>query len=123
MNVSYTFPSKGFVYDLRKGQALGEGASASAALLPGDAAVFAIMPYHVRQLTVKPNVADRTVRYTVNIGADKARAGRHVVLIEVAGPDGEVRPHYGAKLAGRWTIRTTDFVSRVTGDGTFGLGR
>ena len=81
------------------------------------------------------------MRYTVNIGADKARAGRHVVLIEVAGPDGEVRPHYGAKLvtqdgkadgelhlalndpAGRWTIRTTDFVSRVTGDGTFGLGR
>ena len=57
----------------------------------------------------------------------------HVVLVEVLGPDGKARDHYSQKLvardgrasgrfttalndpAGRWTIRATDYISRVKG--------
>ncbi len=63
----------------------------------------------------------------------------HLVLIEVTDPAGVVRTHYNAKLVardgkaagefvpalndppGRWTIRATDYATRVTGTAQIAL--
>lgn len=132
-----TFPKTGFVYDLRNGKALGQADSAESSIRPGDAVVYAVLPYEVKSVTVVPQAARATagtpVQYAVTLPDARGHSSMHVVLVDVIGPDGKARSHYGAQLvardgkavgefvpalndeAGRWTIRATDFVSRAAG--------
>jgi len=135
--VRLTFPRTGFVYDLRKGRALGRTNSASTTLLAGDVALYAVMPYRVTGVAVAARPAEvrpgDVVKYDATVQAEDGRPGMHVILVDVIGPDGKVREHYGAKLVtrdgkasgefhpalndptGPWTIRAIDFVTRVAG--------
>jgi hypothetical protein len=135
--VALTFPKEGFVYDLRQGKALGRAGSVKAALLPGDAAAYAVLPYSIRGVTVTPVAAasapGKAVQYSVAIATDGGQPGMHVALVEITGPDGKPRTHYNSRLVlrngkaagefvtalndtpGQWTIRATDFVSRAAG--------
>ena len=141
--LNLAFPTPGFVYDLRQGKALGRSGSAASSVLPGEAAVFAVMPYEVKSVAVAPKAASAAagapVQYEVSIPEARGQSPLHILLVEVLGPDGNARPHYGAKLVasdgkaagefvpafndppGRWTIRATDFISRVSGVATVEL--
>jgi hypothetical protein len=77
--------------------------------------------------------AGDVVRYNVSVECDGGQPGLHVFRIEVLGPDGGPRTHYGAKLLaqtgnaageiplalndapGKWTIRATDIATKRTG--------
>jgi len=135
--VDVTFPKAGFAYDVRKGLALGHAGSARTTLLAGDTAIFGVLPYRVSGLGVTPTpgaVALGTpARYDITVQAEGGPAGLHVVLVEVMDPSGAVRAHYNAQLLardgkaggqfvpalndppGRWTLRATDYVTRVAG--------
>lgn len=136
-DVSLTFPKAGYVYDLRRGRALGWLDSAQTSLLAGQPAVYGVLPYRVSAVSVTARSAAGTraqpVHYDIAVQTEGGQAGMHVVLIEIVDPKGTVRPHYNAKLltrdgaatgefipalndpTGRWTIRATDYATRVTG--------
>ena len=136
--VTIDLPDTGFVYDVRKQTALGRTKSVTTELLAGDAALLGVLPYKVTGVRVRPVQAvveaGGAVRFEVSVEAGTGRAGMHVVLVEVLGPDGTARTHYGTKLvtrdsvaaghfasalndpAGTWTVRATDFVSGVRGE-------
>ena len=135
--VNLKFPQTGFVYDVRKGRTLGHVNAARTTLLAGEPAIYGILPYRVRALSVAPRPATATrgepFQYDVTVQTEGSPAGLHVILIEVLDPKGTVRPHYRAKLVARdgkatgalssalndppgtWTIQATDFVTRATG--------
>ncbi|MDP2991150.1 MAG: beta-galactosidase trimerization domain-containing protein, partial [Kiritimatiellota bacterium] len=137
-NVSITFPKEGFVYDLRNGTALGRTREAKKALLAGDALLYAVMPYQVTGVNVKADPEKTSpgqpVKYSVALKTSAGDAGMHVINIEIIDPDGKKLEHYGASLLarngkveggfvtalndkpGRWTIRATDYVTRVVGE-------
>jgi len=74
-----------------------------------------------------------SVQYDVAVQSEAGQPDMHVVLIEVLDPSVAARPHYAAHLLtrsghatgeflpavndppGRWTIRATDYATRVTG--------
>ncbi|NOZ21686.1 MAG: hypothetical protein GXP25_11445, partial [Planctomycetes bacterium] len=141
VQIDVTFPKKGHIYDVRTGKFVGSGESASRQLSAGDVALYAILPYCVKGVSVaptKPSVrAGDRLEYTVSVQTDGATPAGHVVRVEVVGPDGKSRAHYGAKLLakggrakggfptalndapGEWTLRATDLVTRSTGSATF----
>jgi len=135
--VTMKFPKTGNVYDLRSGKALGPADEAKTDILNGDAALYAVMPYRIESVAVKPERSrvrgGESVGYAVTLASDHGAPGLHIVNIEVSDPEGKIRKHYGASLAaqqgkargsfdlalndtpGRWTLRVTDFVTRTTG--------
>jgi len=142
-NVTVTFPKQGYVYDVRKGRALGLANSATTRLLAGDSAIYGILPHRISAVSVTPRAGTvapgAPVQYDVAVRAEGGRAGMHVVLIEVVDPTGAARAHYGAKLlaregkatgefvpalndpTGNWTIRATDYATRVAGSAQVAL--
>ena len=139
----FSFPKEGNLYDVREGQFVGRGRTAEKRLLTGDAALFALMPYRVERVVVgleQPAYkGGEAARYSIKVGTDGGGPGPGVFRIEVTGPDGQPRTHYSTNLTasdgqaagslqtalndapGTWTIKATDYVSRVVGTATFGL--
>jgi hypothetical protein len=135
-DAAFGFPRAGYVYDMREGKALGRTDKAAKAMLNGDAAFFAVLPYRVEAVRVAAGQVRQGAMATcqAEVRVSEAAAGLHVLRVEVLGPDGVPRPHYGAvaladggkathaiPLAlndpkGRWTVRFTDVVSRASGE-------
>ena len=134
--VTFTFPEEGYIYDVREGKFLGRGLTAGKPLLSGDAAVFALMPYKVDAVTVRidePARPGEAVQYQAKCVTNGGKPGPGVFRVEVIGPDGNPRPHYGMNLtakegqangsfqialndaSGTWTIKARDHVSGVVG--------
>jgi len=135
--VIFSFPQQGYIYDLRKCKLVARGHSVGTHLLAGDAALYLVAPWKVERLTVSaadPAVtAGETVQYTIRTVAPGGKPDLGVYRLEVIGPDGEPRAHYGANLTaqdgqaqgsfrtalndtpGTWTIKATDYVSSVVG--------
>ena len=139
--VILSFPKEGDIYDVREGRFVGHGRTAEKQLLGGDAALYALMPYRVERVAVSLDQPARkggeVARYSVKVETDGGRAGPGVFRVEVIGPDGQPRRHYGLNLTaqdgqaessfqtalndipGTWTIKATDYVTRVAGTATF----
>jgi len=120
------------VYDVRNGVFLGMIERIPVSLKPGEARLFALLPYRVRELKVtvdKPVVkTGDKLGYGVAVVPHESgvEPGRHVFRVSVVGPDGKERPcftgsfdgHRGAfrgslRIAlndtpGRWTLRVAD---------------
>ena len=112
---------------------------------PGDVKLYALLPYTVKGLVLGPDKDSvppgAVMRYTVNLESDGQKPGLHVFRIEVFGPDGKPRAHYGAKLLaeqgraegelrlalndapGKWTLRASDIATRRTGACNFQVGQ
>ncbi len=138
VDATITFPEARTVYDIRKGERLGRTDSARARIEPGDAQAYALLPYEVKGLDVQATRADRVVRYKLSIRTD-AQAGPHVFRVEVTGPDGNPRRHYGARLFGAqgaaegafhlalndargdWTLKVTDIATGTQTSASFAL--
>jgi len=141
----FSFPKEGHIYDVREGKFVGRGRTAGKELLTGDAALFALMPYRVERVVVSLEQPARkvgeTILYGVKVETDGGQPGPGVFRVEVIGPDGQPRPHYGLNLTtrdgrakgslgmalndapGKWTIKVTDYVTRVSGTATFDLAK
>jgi len=121
------------VYDMRAGKYLGRSESLKLLLTPGRARMLALLPYRVEKLTLSvPSVVQggREVPFVVELRTT-APPARHVVRLDVFGPDGAELEYYGRNLdchngrradalslaldekPGRYTIRARDVASGV----------
>ena len=82
-------------YDVRRGTYLGHRDSTRVALRPGDAAALALLPYRVRDIVL--DVPERlgpgtTLRVGVQVVADDAAPGQHLIQVRLLTLAGETRP-------------------------------
>lgn len=120
------------IYDMRAQEYLGETQTAQLTLLPGEAACLALLPHEVTGVQV---VADGPrLRGNILSGGE---VSDHVLHVEVAGPDGEVRPAYTRNIsasggaaelviplalsdpAGEWSVTVRDVLSGREGSARF----
>lgn len=130
----------GHLYDVRSGKYLGEGSAFRATLQRGSATVVARLPYRVVAVTATgPQNAKRgqKVPFKLQVQAANATPGRHVLRVEVQGPDGKPRPHYASNVSaikgeaslelplafsdptGRWSVHVRDVASGVEGSAAY----
>ncbi|MDY0165069.1 MAG: beta-galactosidase trimerization domain-containing protein [Thermoguttaceae bacterium] len=104
--VTVHFPESAWLYDVRAGRPLGRAQTIETELLPGDPKVFALLPYEVTAVSVRPRESKGRVGatlafdITIQTSADKP-AGLHCVRVELLGPDGDVLKHYSRNLLTR----------------------
>ncbi len=141
--VRIELPRRAFVYDVRAKQALGQTEIVETTLAPGQPQIYALLPYDVRNITVKPAAevaagADLVVDVTLDL-APSQHCARHCIRIELAGPDGRTLRHYAENVitskpavcttiplavndpAGRWTIQATDVATARASQATFAV--
>lgn len=97
---SVTFGQKRHVYDARRGEYLGERESFHVPLGQGRSALFSLLPYRVTACDLVfagPAQRGQLLRGRVGLEATAPRA-RHVVHIEVMGPDGKRLRHYAQNV-------------------------
>ena len=133
-------PKKGHWYDMRKHKYLGLRDRVSVTLKEADPYIYAMLPYEVRGLSLsvsggrKPGEA---VAYKVKLSAGSAKPVRHVVKIEVFGPDGQKAHLYSGNIdtrggagtgtfgtalndaPGKWRLVATDVFSGATAEKTW----
>ncbi len=125
------------LYDVRKGLYLGQTKKAGIAWAPWQATVIASLPYKV--LKVEPKVTPQkdtalAFAYEGTVNVDSGKAGRHVIRLDVYGPNGAYYDIYSktfeapsgtAKgilrlaendLEGAWKLVFTDAASGVKAD-------
>lgn len=136
------------IYDMREGQYVGEVDNWSAVFTPARAKLFARVPYEITG--IKVNAARKNVSVqgqssapaaTVSVALQTTakQPGPQWVQIEVTGPDGEARRHYGSNLRtengqgaatiqfalndprGAWKITARDVISGKTATTTLAL--
>ena len=127
---SIEFPVESYVFNVRTGKRHGRKRAITDRLEPGDAALYALLPYDIGRFSLAlshPNIQPGdTMRYDLNFQAAEGESGLHVFRIEVIAPDGKLLPHYGSILPaengkasgsipmalndpkGRWQVRARD---------------
>ncbi|MFC1608459.1 hypothetical protein ACFL47_10870 [Candidatus Latescibacterota bacterium] len=135
-----------YVYDVRKKEFLGANTSIPLNLTPGKAELFALVPYRIKDidLRVKSPVVKigDTLDFTASMVLQLSRQllvkpGRHVLRLEVAGPDGVVHPSFTKSLEaergtvtssitvgpdetpGRWVVRVVDVITGKRAERSF----
>lgn len=124
----------GYFYDVRSGKYLGEGSAFRGTLKRGSATIVARLPYRVQSVEVTaPDKVKRgqAAQLQLQVNADNAKSGRHLLRVEVEGPDGKPRTWYAGSIeaksgtasfslptafndaAGRWTLYVRDVASGV----------
>lgn len=124
-----------YLYDLRDALYRGLAADITVDVKRGGAGLLALLPYKVKNLDIRLSDAvfhmGSSVEYDVSVIAMSAEAeiGRHVLIIQVIGPDGEERAYLhdmretsdgklkgsfhlpSVELQGKWVLRIRDVVS------------
>jgi hypothetical protein len=119
--VTLNLPTPEYVYDLRAHRTLGRVARANARLVPGEPALFALLPGPMGRLSIVPAAAStgpvqvkpgEVVKFTVRLTPRAGAAGSpyafpgaapesvpdSAVHIEVRNPAGKILDYYGANL-------------------------
>lgn len=128
------------VYDVRKQQYVGLTDTFGVEIPRGEAAIFALLPYRVKQIDVsapKRIAAGSTLDWSVRIGGIERAPGDHVVRVEFSDPLGDlVAPYSGNFLTnegilkqsiafalndhpGTWRISAVDVTTGASGETTF----
>ena len=140
--VTVEFAQKTHLYDLRAGDYLGKADRAEKPMGPGHCQLYSLLPYRVRAVEVAAE--DRTyrpggnVRYSARVKTRGGSPGRHVLRVEVSGPDG-VKDFYGTQICadagsggaafrlalndapGKWQVKATDIATGVSGVAGFSV--
>jgi hypothetical protein len=135
--VRIALPAKGHWYDARAHRYLGEIGEIRTTLKEAEPALYAMLPYQVRGLTLSVSSGrsrGEKARYEARVSAGGGRPVRHVLKIEVSGPDGRKRPLYSGNIdakagigtgsftlalndqKGRWRMAATDVFSGATAE-------
>jgi len=105
--VDVGFPESRHVYDILEADYVGRAGEASKEMYPASPAFFALFREKVKGvlLEARPNRVDLRarrpeleVRYEAAVTHDGGSLEDHALRIDVYGPEGEVRHHYGANL-------------------------
>jgi hypothetical protein len=112
--VHLTFDREAYVYDVRSGGLVGRTDTVKTAITPGEAKLYALLPYRVTALGITaPRRADPGLEIALGI-AVKVKGndtpGRHVVRVEFADPAGRPVPYYAQNVlcdAGKGELRVT----------------
>jgi glycosyl hydrolase family 42 (putative beta-galactosidase) len=87
-------PEKHFIYDMRRGEYLGETDNIDVRIEAGRAQMFAFLPYRIQSLELKLDLtrvaAGEKLKGDIEIDA---KAG-HIINVKVFGPDGIERKYY-----------------------------
>ncbi len=142
--VKVVFPGGSEVYNIRAGKHLGRAASDTATLDPVAPLCYALLPYRVTGVEVDLPSAGKPgqiVPVKLALKASGGRMARHVLRVDVHGPDGKPRTYYSRNLdttggkaemtiplalndpAGRWAVRVKDIATGTTAEKTFNVGR
>ncbi|KPK79180.1 MAG: hypothetical protein AMJ81_13675 [Phycisphaerae bacterium SM23_33] len=139
--VTVRFDGKREVYNIRAGKHLGKAESDTATLDPVAPLCYALLPYRVTGVDVQVAASAGRgqivpVRCTVTTAGDGAIA-RHVLRVDVLGPDGSLRTYYSRNLdaaggeaemtiplalndaTGAWRLRVKDIATGTTAEKTF----
>ncbi len=139
-NIKVRFPEATHVYETRAGKYLGETAATETLMQPGQCTMYALLPYRVDAVKVRPKaesvIPGNEVEYLVSVDVSGGERGMHAFRVEVTGPDGEPRDYYGTQLVGKkgatggafrlalndeagvWTITATDIATGMVGTAT-----
>ena len=144
-DLNVQLPASGHVYDVRAGQYLGYRNNITFDLNPGDAHLWASLPYKVNDIKISgPDSLPRgaTATFSLRIIPDhtEAAVGLHVFHVELIDPAGRTVKAYSANataqagrtqltiplalndLAGLWRVVVQDVASNLTAQKTFILG-
>lgn len=110
--VEIGFQRKSYVYDMRRGAALGQTASIPTRITNGIALLYALTPYPVESLQVQaPASANpgENIDVAVRVRARRQEPGDHVVHLDITGPDPAMSDCHKTNLvtdggSGRWTV-------------------
>ena len=112
------FAQRGHLYDLRTHRYLGAKQQVKTALTGGEPRMYGWLPYRVEGLVLTAAESTRpggAVKYGVQLAADTTKFAKHVVKIEVFGPDKRKREHYSGtvetrsgKATGRFRLALND---------------
>ena len=135
--VRVRLPKKGHWYDLRAHAYLGVRDEIRTTLKEADPKIYAMLPYKVGGLSLSitgGRAPGEVVKYQAKVAAGRARPVRHVLKVEVFGPDGEKRHLYSGNVdapagnvkgsvqlslndaKGTWQIVVTDVFSGETAE-------
>ena len=131
------------VYDCLTGKYLGRISKIPAIPANRFRALYALLPYKVKALTVKPAVTaakpGERVPVKINIVTDKGSPGNHGVHVTVFAPDGKEAKHYSGNLLlkdgeggfelpfalndspGKWELKVKDAATGITGKASVNL--
>lgn len=95
-DVVLPFPARTHVYDVRTQQYLGSGGPTNATINPGQARMYAALPYVVDSLTIgAPQQATQgePVEIAISVVAQTDDMGPHAIHVEVSDPHGHQQEH------------------------------
>ncbi|MDA1137137.1 MAG: beta-galactosidase [Planctomycetota bacterium] len=140
MELTLHSSEKGYLYDVRHGNALGRNSEVSLVLTPGIAKVYSLLPYQVAKVAMltEPSTSEcgGVIRIRVSIHAD-GEIGDHVLHIQVFDPDGKQRREHqrnvtaiGGEITfslpvalndslGRWRVVAKDVATGMSGQTEF----
>ena len=98
-----TFERKAHVYDVRRRMYRGFADKIEDVIYPGDAELYALLPYEVRDMSVTATWEGRAIHLTAQIvpgGAD-AEPITHVFHVEIVDPTGRRRPELARNIVAR----------------------
>ena len=125
---------------MRAGKYLGKTATVETTVAPGDTALYACLPYQVKELVVsvpaqvKPGDA---LSLQAEVHADGGQPGDHVFHVEMVSPQGQPAWHYihnalapAGRLSltiplalneepGQWSVRVRDVLTGATTEARF----
>ena len=140
--VRFDLRQRAHIYDMRARRYVGNVSSLEAAVLPGDTALYACLPYKVAALAVQvPSVIKPGAELHVeaHLNAGDATVGDHVLHLDLVDPGGKTTWHYArnelapaGKLSlavplawneptGTWTLRVRDVLTGITGHAKFNV--
>ncbi|HUU53818.1 MAG TPA: beta-galactosidase [Armatimonadota bacterium] len=102
--VRVRLPKEGHWYDLAAHRYLGVIDGLGVSLKEADPKLYAMLPYKVGGVSLSVTggrAPGEAVRYEAKVRAGRARAVRHVLQVEVFGPDGEKRHLYSGNIEAR----------------------
>ncbi|MDD4018503.1 MAG: hypothetical protein PHV28_11230 [Kiritimatiellae bacterium] len=132
----FTFPTEGFLYDVREGKYLGKTNRISCVIPNAGTKVFGHYPYQVKgiKMDVPAEVrGGKDLVAAIKVKTSAGKAGHHVFHIEVLPPEGEARWFMKRNVAapdgrvtftfrmaendpkGIWALRVTDIMTGTTG--------
>jgi hypothetical protein len=93
-------------YDLRHGQYAGSGTSCAVNVEGDQPVLLAGLPYRLESIRVRTRRQDRAGLFTIDLSLHttqkvsdaKSDTTRHVLAVDVLGPDGKSIPHYAGRI-------------------------
>ena len=120
-SMSMKLPSSRHVYRVFAGRYVGFADTVPATLQPGDAELFATLPYRVEAMTLRAPTALRQgdeLQVAAALTTDSGAPGLHVFRLELEAPSGQTTSHYSQNLvapSGRVKTALTLALNETTG--------